>query len=106
MDKIIIDQTGIQITKDDIRKTISRELTDVNTAYYKKLKSAFKKSQGDYVRQIQLQVEEEYKMITALAGLYERILEYIQEAARQVESVDQMFAAPKIELEDWNGKIK
>lgn len=106
MDKIIIDLTQIQITKDSIKKTIFCELTNVNTTYYKKLRNKFLKSQGDYVRQMQLQVEEEYKMIAALADLYEGILEYIQEAARQVESVDQLFAVPKIEMEDWNGKIK
>ena len=98
MDNFIVNQTGIQITKDSIERKISMEIVRVNDNYYKKLKSTLANSKGDYVEQMKCLVEKEYVMVNALAKLYMGTLEYMQEAANQATDLDLLFTAPKIEL--------
>lgn len=100
MDNIIINPTEIQLNKANIGKMIDSEIVSVNEKYYKKLKNAFHNSKGDYVEKMKQQVEEEYRMVSELARLYQEVLQYIQEAANQAELLDQRFSKEKIQWGD------
>lgn len=96
MDNLIINQTELRLSKAAVKAMINSEIINVNEAYHDKLKNAFRNSKGEYVEKIKLQVEEEYKMVSELARLYQEILEYIQEAADQAEELDRIRAKEKL----------
>lgn len=91
MGDLLINSIGIQQETISIEKDIAQLKEDNETAY-KTLRNCLNKSQGDYVDKMKLLVEEEYKMINALADLYANISSYVKEVADEATAIDQKYS--------------
>ncbi len=96
MDLLTIDKEEYILTKDSIRKSLEQGIKETNDEYYRKLTKALKGSRGDYVRNMKQQLKREHQMISELASLYLKTLEYMQEAINQVEELDKRFSGSHI----------
>lgn len=96
MDLLTIDKAEYILTKDSIKKSLEQGIKETNDEYYRKLTGALKGSRGDYVRNMKQQLKREHQMISELASLYLKTLEYMQEAINQIEELDKMFSGSHI----------